>query len=108
MIKRQTKKSDVENSLCQSIAEDASLPDRMFRGFNSFTGSVLLIISENDLTAQEFVDLSQESKNWSMLLKSPNIQYRILSNANHTFSKQEWREKVFSWTSDWIITYRNQ
>ncbi len=108
LVKRQKKNSEAENSSCQSITTDASLPDRIFKGFNNFNGNVLLIISENDLTAQEFVDLTKESEKWNTLLKSPNIQYLVLSNANHTFSKQEWREKVFSWTSDWIITYRNQ
>lgn len=46
------------SSSMMANASDASLPDRMLRGLNRFKGNVLFIISGNDLTAQEFVNLT--------------------------------------------------
>jgi uncharacterized protein len=83
----------------------APLPDRMLEGFTQFRGRVLLILSGNDLTAQEFSDLVKGSREWRKLLASPRVTSFRLHEANHTFSRREWRDQVAVWTKDWICSW---
>ncbi|SEO15919.1 exosortase A system-associated hydrolase 1 [Nitrosospira multiformis] len=83
----------------------APLPERMFEGLRRFQGRVLLIISGNDLTAQEFLDLVNGSVEWQKLLTSPQVSHLNLPEANHTFSRREWRDQVGAWTQDWIHSW---
>jgi exosortase A-associated hydrolase 1 len=83
----------------------APLPERMLDGLDRFKGKVLLIMSGNDLTAQEFSDLVKGSHGWQKLLGSPRVQRRDLPQANHTFSTRDWRDQVSSWTREWIMSW---
>lgn len=85
--------------------ELASLPQRMFYGLSHFKGKVLLIISGNDLTAQEFSDMVKGSREWRKLLASPQVTRLDLPGANHTFSRREWRDQVTVWTKEWIQSW---
>lgn len=79
-----------------------SLPERMLNGLNFFDGKVLLVTSGNDLTAKEFLDLVRSSKKWQEILGSPRIKQFNILNADHTFSRNQWRDQVFERTYDWI------
>jgi exosortase A-associated hydrolase 1 len=83
----------------------APLPERMFDGLDRFQGKVLLIMSGNDLTAQEFSDLVKGSGSWQKLLGSSRVQRRDLPQANHTFSTRDWRDQVSSWTREWVTSW---
>lgn len=83
-------------------AQHVSLPDRMADGLSRFRGKVLLILSGNDLTAQEFEGIAEGSKRWRGLLADARITHRKLDGANHTFSKRVWRDQVAAWTVEWI------
>jgi exosortase A-associated hydrolase 1 len=83
----------------------APLPERMADGFNQFKGKVLIIVSGNDLTAQEFEGVARESSRWRRLLSDTRVEYRKLPNANHTFSTREWRDQVAAWTSNWVQSW---
>ena len=83
----------------------APLPERMLYGLSHFPGKVLLIISGNDLTAQEFSDLAKGSREWQKLLGSPRVSRFDLPEANHTFSRREWRDQVAVWTKEWIQSW---
>jgi uncharacterized protein len=83
----------------------APLPERMFYGLSRFKGKVLLIISGNDLTAQEFSDLVKGSREWQKLLVSPRVSRLDLPGANHTFSRREWRDQVAVWTKEWVQSW---
>jgi hypothetical protein len=63
---------------------------------------VLLILSGNDLTAMEFSDVATSSKRWRRLLESSRVAQHRLANANHTFSRRDWRYQVARWTSSWL------
>jgi exosortase A-associated hydrolase 1 len=82
-----------------------SLPERMFDGLTRFKGKVLLITSGDDLTAQEFTDLVKASPKWQKLLGSPNVRRFDIPEADHTFSRHEWRDQVSSWTREWIQSW---
>lgn len=82
-----------------------SLPERMADGLSRFKGKVLLILSGNDITAQEFEDVVQASKRWRGLLDVAHVERRKLPAANHTFSTQEFRDQVAAWTADWVRSW---
>ena len=76
--------------------------ERMFAGLSRFQGKVLFLLSGNDLTAQEFIALTQRDKRWQKACRSPNIKLETVKEANHTFSKQTWRVQVEAHTVQWI------
>lgn len=83
----------------------APLPDRMLAGLAGFKGKVLLILSGRDLTAQEFSDLAKGSSQWQRLLGASHVTRRALTEADHTFSRREWRDQVSAWTAEWITSW---
>lgn len=78
------------------------LPQRMLRALEAFDGRTLLILSGNDLTAQEFSDLLRASRRWRRWARRATVARRALAPADHTFSSQPWRAQVEDWTLDWL------
>jgi exosortase A-associated hydrolase 1 len=104
-----TRREKTEN-LVNNMALDkqdrlASLPERMLYGLSRFKGKVLLIISGNDFTAQEFSDLVRGSREWQKLLTGPHVTRLDLPDADHTFSRREWRNQVAAGATDWIHSW---
>lgn len=60
--------------------------DRMLTGLIDFRRPVLALISDRDLTAQEFMDLLTTEPNWRVTLSSPNLTITRLPDSDHTFS----------------------
>jgi exosortase A-associated hydrolase 1 len=83
----------------------AALPDRMADGLARFQGPVLLIMSGQDLTAREFEDAASQSAAWRRLLAEERIRREDLAPADHTFSRRAWRDKVATWTLDWLRSW---
>ncbi|SHL99634.1 exosortase A system-associated hydrolase 1 [Nitrosospira sp. Nsp11] len=83
----------------------ADLPERMLNALSRYKGKILLITSGNDLTAQEFLELVKGSREWQQLLAPPHVTHRNLPEANHTFSRREWRDQVADWTKEWLYTW---
>jgi exosortase A-associated hydrolase 1 len=88
-----------------ALPQAASLPDRMLAGLARFNGKVLLILSGNDLDAREFIDVTGASPAWQQRLRGAGVQQRHLVDANHTFSRSDWRNQVAAWTTDWIASW---
>ncbi|TCS38587.1 exosortase A-associated hydrolase 1 [Paucimonas lemoignei] len=99
---RATGDASVANASEESQSPAASLPGRMYDGLRRFEGQVMLILSGDDMTAQEFSELVSSSRKWRQLIKSRKIIRRKLPGANHTFSRQVWRDQVATWTVEWI------
>jgi len=78
------------------------LPERMRYGLTSFEGRVLLILSGNDLTARQFEDTVQASAEWRRWLASPGIEVQRVEDADHTFSRAVWRDRVAALTRNWL------
>ena len=83
----------------------ASLADRMADGLARFSGQVLFILSGRDLTAQEFKDSIAGSAQWRRLLASIAVARRDLADADHTFSRREWRDQVAGLTVEWLNSW---
>lgn len=80
-----------------------ALPDRMAQGWENYSGPVLLILSgNNDFVADEFRDLVKDARRWKRLLAGKNVTRREFPEANHTFSRADWREQVALMTVNWI------
>jgi len=74
----------------------------MLRGLERFDEPILLILSEEDLTAGEFVELTASEQRWSKAIARTNVTVRRLEGADHTFSSAEWRAAVETWTKTWL------
>lgn len=75
---------------------------KMADGLRRFRGSVLLVMSGNDLTAKEFVEYTQSAPAWRGLLALPSIEQLTLPEADHTFSRAAWRAEVEEATAAWL------
>lgn len=87
------------------FAKRLPLPERMADDWQRFQGPVLLILSGDDLTAAEFRDMAKASRRWRHLLAQPRVTIRAYAEANHTFSRREWRDQVADWTREWLQQY---
>jgi exosortase A-associated hydrolase 1 len=75
---------------------------KMERALSDFTGKILFIISGNDLTAAEFKDLVNSSAIWKQKIQEQNIEWHNLADADHTFSRTQWKAQVSDITIKWI------
>jgi len=75
---------------------------RMAEGWSRFAGRTLLILSGDDLTADEFRELCATSTEWQRLEQRPSVSRVEMRAANHTFSSAEWRAAVEDATLDWL------
>lgn len=98
-------KASPRNSPEENCCHLAPLPKRMVDGLSRFNGKLLIIISGKDLTAQEFLDLVKRSRDWQKMLASPQVSRLYLPEANHTFSRREWRDQVAVATREWIRSW---
>lgn len=78
----------------QADATARSFVERMRRGMAEFPRPILLLISEQDLTAREFVDLCSTSAGWRAVIERPTVRLVRLSGADHTFSRRSSLEEA--------------
>jgi len=83
-----------------------SFQDRMAAGLRAFPGSVLLILSGEDLTAKEFLEYAQWGPGWQGLLERAGLERHDLAGADHTFSNAEAKKEVEAHTVSWLQAYR--
>ena len=76
--------------------------DRMLDGLKRFPGKVQFMLSGNDLTAQEFIELTRNDKRWKSVCDDVKISRMHIPDANHTFSSSNWRSQVSENTVSWI------
>jgi uncharacterized protein len=91
-----------DESATSLFNRNTPLPERMLNGLIRFQGNTLFILSGNDLTADEFRDLVKSSSEWQNIMSKESVIQRQLNEANHTFSRKEWRNVVEQWSLDWL------
>lgn len=74
----------------------------MLDGLRCFQYDILIILSENDLTAREFSTLIENEKHWKEALQKPGIRINTILGADHTFSQSSCQEQVSQMTIDWV------
>ena len=88
---------------CQVNTEaKLSFQQKMLRGFGNFSGPVLLILSGNDYTAKEFLDVVKAELAWSRLISQGSTTQCIINSADHTFACADWRHQVENTTLKWL------
>jgi exosortase A-associated hydrolase 1 len=102
-----TAENTQEKEARQSMPDDApepsklSLPERMLTGFSRFHGRSLVIISGADITGREFSDMASAPA-WRRLMRGKRVSHYTLPQADHTFSRPDWRDQVAQWTAEWL------
>lgn len=90
----------------RSVAPDnsAELPfqHKMALALRQFPGHVLLLLSAHDYVAKEFVECAESDPAWQGLLQRPNLQRVDVAEADHTFSRAQWRAVVEQAVLDWM------
>jgi exosortase A-associated hydrolase 1/exosortase A-associated hydrolase 2 len=97
-LNRMTIKTSAEDD------SETSLIDQMANGLVGFSGNTLILISGDDLTAAEFQAAVRSSKRLNQAFSNKRIAWRKHERADHTFSRQEWRQQYANWTLEWILS----
>ena len=84
------------------VGDDVGFIERMRRGLEAFAHPVYVILSGNDLTADEFRNLVRDDPAWAAIARSRITATYELDDANHTFASRQWRESVEQRTVQWI------
>lgn len=77
------------------------LPARTAEGLRRFRGPALILMSGNDYIAREFDEVVNTSDAWRALVAEPRVERRDLEGADHTFSREEWKEQASDWVCEW-------
>lgn len=89
-----------------STAGESSFVGSMLEGLKRFEHSVLFVLSENDLTAKEFLSLTTQDEQWKACLQvqdeGAKKRVQAIAGADHTFSKRLWQDEVSDLTLAWL------
>lgn len=75
---------------------------QMAQAWQQFPGSLLLILSERDYTAKEFIEAVDSQSVWRDALQKTQLTRIDIAQADHTFSNQGDREQVEKATLRWL------
>lgn len=78
------------------------LGETMYRCLAAYHGPVLCILSGNDLTAAEFRDAVDGSRQWRNLIRAERFTRSEIKEADHTFSKSAWQDDLTRQCLDWL------
>ncbi len=76
--------------------------DRMSEGLHRFERPVLVLVSENDLVAQEFRGLCASNAAWARLMSRSNMSSIDLPGADHTFSSRNALSAATAHSLQWL------
>jgi exosortase A-associated hydrolase 1 len=99
LLKMSVKKTDAQTKNEMKTTGENYI-EHMLEGLKTFDKPIMLIISGDDLTASEFIDLTESSKDWKGAVTAKVSQRVTITGANHTFSSQQWRNEVAS--LEWV------
>jgi len=85
-----------------SPAAPASFQERMAKAWREFNGRILLVISEDDITGQEFMQAARQDANWAGCLQHPGLTLVSLPDADHTCATLEAGEALMQHTRTWL------
>lgn len=96
--------------LVRNVIAAPNRPDplklRVINGLAKFTGPVCLVLSGQDPATAVFQIATE--KHLRALAEEGRLVRYDLPEANHMFSRSDWRETLIGWTADWMLkTNRN-
>lgn len=94
--------SDIQNFHQQSQKSnqsdvEADFVSLMLQGLNNFNGQTEILLSGNDLTADEFKLLVKSNKDWREIQAWDKVRQSTIAHADHTFSQREQKKKLISY-----------
>lgn len=89
-------------ALGEGDISDLPLPMKTAAGLRRFGGAVMILMSGRDYIAKEFDEVTGSSSAWRGLLDDPRICRRVVVDADHTFSRDIWKQQISDWTSEWL------
>ncbi|WP_431104450.1 hydrolase 1, exosortase A system-associated [Roseateles noduli] len=91
------------SSSATSLVDTRHYTEQMADGLRAFGGPVLLILSGDDVCANEFLDRCRDGgPAWQGLLTRPGLRREDLPDADHTFSTAAWRAHVERLTAAFV------
>ena len=88
----------------EELTTDDNYISHMLEGLQKLKFPLMLVISGDDLTASEFLDLVSSSTPWKEQISSKVNHKVTIPTANHTFSSQKWRQEVEYVCEKWLKT----
>jgi len=76
----------------------------MRKALHSYPGQSQIILSGNDLTADEFILLVKNNKNWQEVVVSNKVNQHIINQTNHTFSTNNGKDELVVKTLQALLT----
>ncbi len=92
----------IQTEEASGAPEPDHLAERMAGCLEKFQHPLLIILSGNDLIADEFRGLLKTQPNWRNLINCKRVSQHSLPAADHTFAASEWHHQVSLWTMQWI------
>lgn len=89
-------------SQCDDATGEVSFIDAMRNGLSKFEGRVMILLSGEDITAQEFSGLIARDNLWADIVASELYSVIRVPMADHTFSSRVSRKAVERQTRDWL------
>ena len=86
----------------QTTAQTLTFQELMAQGWRAFEGKIMLILSERDLTAQEFVEHANTHPAWQQTLQHPGVRRHSLAGADHTGSSPADQQALNTLTQAWL------
>lgn len=77
--------------------------DRMAEGWHRFPGPILLLLSERDLTAQEFIEYADSQTAWTGWRQKARLDQLQLADTDHTCSSASACEALKDGTLHWLV-----
>jgi uncharacterized protein len=98
--------TDLFNNLRQmrkkSPGGTQTFQERMAVGLQNLNGPLLVLLSEDDMTANEFQSYTQTHAIWHRLLQQPTVRQHTLAGADHTCSTPGSQALVEQLTLAWL------
>jgi exosortase A-associated hydrolase 1/exosortase A-associated hydrolase 2 len=73
-------------------------------GLQRFPGNALILMSGRDHIAREFDQVVAGSPMWMRLMKDKRVSRHDVADADHTFSRAEWKQEVATVVGNWLET----
>ena len=80
----------------------------MLQGLTTFTGQSDILLSGNDLTADEFSLLVKSNKSWCEIVTGDTIKMKTINQADHTFSQREKQDLLIKLTCEALVSKNNK
>lgn len=85
------------------VGTTGSYQDRMAQAWERFDGPVLLLLSEHDLTAAEFLEYTSSNPRWQASLALRPPQRETIPGADHTCSQSAAQRHLEAATAAWLL-----